>query len=1290
MPAISSEEKRIARSPNLLHDSQEKMNHPRIVTENKLDTWVRDNAQIAQGRIVELVWRLVAASCPSPNRRHFPLGDSIGQHGADGELDTEIGLPPFVPKGRSFWEIGTGINPSSKATSDYRGLTNSVPEMVRRQSSFIFVTPLSGRRGWPNTWDDEGISSWVEVRRQQKDWSDVIVLNGARLVDWLYAFPSVERWLAGVMGLQIEFIETLDGRWETLGKIGEPPPLPCQLFTSNRETAATKLHQIIFSRDVSQLKLDTKHPRQCADFISAYASSLPDGERAEAIGRCLIVTNEEAWQGVCSLQESHILVADFEIESDRGVKLIQAALNRRHAVVFTGLPGGPPHSNRVPLPLPKSFQIMEALERAGYPSERARRLANACNSDLSMLLRSIQGLSIMPEWAQRSDAGELAIAMLIGGWEEQRIADENVIEQLSGKPYGEWIKIIRSITAADLTPLNFRNESWRFSPRFEGWKVLGSRITSEQLNRFIELAVRVLREFNPELDLEPEERYSASVYGKVREHSKLIRNNIAESLALLGAESASLTSCRGEYIKRRVAEAVRGVLDNGSWQQWAGSDDVLPMLAEASPNTFLDTVSSALKSKPSPFVEVFQQERPGVLGRSYMSGMLWALELLAWSDKWLTRSCMLLAELAAIDPGGNWVNRPINSLRDIFLPWFPQTCASAEKRHSTVKAIATLSPQIGWRLAFSLLTSPHSHTTGTFKPTWRDFVHEDWSPGAEPSQQIADEVFYGKIAFDLAANDVNRLAELAGIYFQLPLVVRVSLREHLVALAGSKIEDESRYILWQTINSLTRNHRKFADSEYWKVGESALKELEDVAAKLRPVSLVHQNKRLFSDNESDLFEDANNYDAEQMRLSKLRQEAVKDILEEGGEDALFDFAMFVDLPWKLGGTYGELTGITNDSKVLPHLLSSTGSDDSLVKFAGGYVWSRFKAEGWGWVDSIGKSQWSSQDIGQFFVFLPFCAETWNRVTEALGDLESAYWSRTSFNPNEADEGIELGLSKLLAYDRPDAVVSCMQFMLYKRGKLPHEIAVNALDALNDSHRLDGYAIAKVLSHLQQNAPEFERQLCVAEWNFMSILGGRNCATPYFLVRHLAEDHRFFCQVLHALYKAKNLPHQEALSKGELQNAERAYRLLDEWDRPPGTMRDDSYSGESLNEWIIGAKTECVDSGRWEVASLHIGRVLLYAPKGEDGLWIDPVCVILDEADHDYMRRGVVQEIFNSRGTYTPDGGNWERAAAERWHKFADCAELKGYCQIAQKFFEFAESYLEDADRELRRSSDDED
>ena len=190
-----------------------------LINENQLDEWVRANAERAQGIIVELVWRLVTASCPNPRERRFPLGDSIGQHGPDGILDTTVGFEPFVPEGRSFWEIGTGLRSRDKASSDYEDLTKAIPEDIRHVSTFVFVTPLSGRRDWGYTWKPDAQAKWAEERRARGEWKDVRVIDGTKLIDWLHHFPAVELWLAErIIRLSAHQIETPEQRWKEIRK----------------------------------------------------------------------------------------------------------------------------------------------------------------------------------------------------------------------------------------------------------------------------------------------------------------------------------------------------------------------------------------------------------------------------------------------------------------------------------------------------------------------------------------------------------------------------------------------------------------------------------------------------------------------------------------------------------------------------------------------------------------------------------------------------------------------------------------------------------------------------------------------------------------------------------------------------------------------------------------------------------------------------------------------------------------------------------------------------------------
>jgi hypothetical protein len=160
-----------------------------------------------------------------------------------------------------------------------------------------------------------------------------------------------------------------------------------------------------------------------------------------------------------------------------------------------------------------------------------------------------------------------------------------------------------------------------------------------------------------------------------------LRSGLAESLALLGSYPKALSSCSLHKPEAIAVLCVREVLDNAGWIIWATLNDVLPLLAEANPNEFLDAVEGTLNNKEGEtFRSVFALEGSGIGGWNYMTGLLWALETLAWHPDYLARVTVLLGELAELDPGGNWANRPISSLTTIFLPWLPQTTATIEKR----------------------------------------------------------------------------------------------------------------------------------------------------------------------------------------------------------------------------------------------------------------------------------------------------------------------------------------------------------------------------------------------------------------------------------------------------------------------------------------------------------------------------------------------------------------------------------------------------------------------------------
>ena len=160
---------------------------PKLVTENMLHEWVASHEREAQGVIVELVARLVRAQCPRPKVFRFPFGDSIGQPGIDGWLETLEEYPPYINAGPSIWEIGTNAKPAEKLTSDYKKRLNDFSDVTRRnQTTFTFVTPRSASHtGWPLPKQEK----WKK-ERESDGWKDIKIMDATILSDWLERLPA--------------------------------------------------------------------------------------------------------------------------------------------------------------------------------------------------------------------------------------------------------------------------------------------------------------------------------------------------------------------------------------------------------------------------------------------------------------------------------------------------------------------------------------------------------------------------------------------------------------------------------------------------------------------------------------------------------------------------------------------------------------------------------------------------------------------------------------------------------------------------------------------------------------------------------------------------------------------------------------------------------------------------------------------------------------------------------------------------------------------------------------------
>ncbi len=78
-------------------------------------------------------------------------------------------------------------------------------------------------------------------------------------------------------------------------------------------------------------------------------------------------------------------------------------------------------------------------------------------------------------WNQHASAKKLAIANLIGSWNENIEADISVVTKIISEDYNHWIEDLRETLQTHDCPLIYKNGLWSFKNRVKSWQELGSR-----------------------------------------------------------------------------------------------------------------------------------------------------------------------------------------------------------------------------------------------------------------------------------------------------------------------------------------------------------------------------------------------------------------------------------------------------------------------------------------------------------------------------------------------------------------------------------------------------------------------------------------------------------------------------------------------------------------------------------------------------------------------------------------------------------------------------------------------
>ena len=718
-------------------------------------------------------------------------------------------------------------------------------------------------------------------------------------------------------------------------------------------------------------------------------------------------------------------------------------------------------------------------------------------------------------------------------------------------------------------------------------------------------------------------------------------------------------------------------------------------LAEASPNSFLKSLDIFLNDSDA--VSAIFEPEGFLMASGRYTGLLWALERLAWSPNYLTTVVLALGRLADADPGGNLANRPINSLKEILLPWYPQTAAGSTDRLTALEVLFGDFPPIGWQTAVGLLPDNTMTSSPTSEPEWRLWKPDgDIHPTTQEYWSFMEALVNKMLTW--ADHSGQHWADLVAAYPAIKLgnpALGDTVIAALQALESEKIDDQEKMILCDALHKVISHHKQFPEAE-WSIKAPDLQSLEELCDRYRPSDIVDQYVQLFA-MWPEIGVPDTDWQKHEAILAQLRSEAARSVFSEKGVEGFFELAGRAERPDNVGHAAAaiDLDEISEDTllqRALGLVPTREGTPPHL-RMGWGYVQNKFRNSGFVWVDkttSFRNVEWDSNKLCNLSIGLPADGNTWSWLSHQGQEAEHLYWARAEIRVyrNQAGDA-EYAVTKLKEAGRwyhaiEQAYLSCLNRSgdndAIRELPIPQELIIELLEnALRydptkewptpSYARLPVY-VETLLDVLEQNGVGTEI-LAGMELAWLPLISDRKRGFKA-IHEEIVKSPALFIDFLKEVFNAEGAPVRD-LTDTEKNKIRQATHFLIHWHKVPGVSEEErtepEFEGditfskgkvdrEVLFAWVKEAVELAQKCGRKRVCLSRIGQLLAYAPAGPDGIW---PCVEVRDLIEDMrkyhpeaiMEDGLATGVYNKRGAHWRDkGGDQERLLENKFRGFA--------------------------------------
>lgn len=1224
----------------------------KFITSTHLKQWA--DTKECQSLLPELMRRLICASVKQLDRLSFPSGDAVHMPGWDGVVSSQEPID-MVPEGESLWECGVNKDIQTKANEDITKRAANPLGHIKSDSTFVFVTP----REWA------GADTWIAAN--QTGWKKLVVYTAVELEVWIEKCPAVGAWLADKLNvLNAGGYQLPDVFWMQWAS-GDKYTLPYPIVTAGRNQAMDKVLEACLNPTILEIEALTQS--EALAFVIATIATCCNADKLTA--KTIVVTNKNTFDDLVSHYENLIIITTLRDN-------VSYALSYNHTVICAVTPEDQV-STAEKLPRVERESFVKAIEECGFDSVQARKIATDTARDLNVVRRRLKIDKLKPEWANNEGITTLLPIILLGQWNENVLGDLKLVEKLSGKTYTDYTTMLQRFRLMPDSPIAHVGTIWRLKSPMDAMSYASVYITNGDLAKLKEICGLLIADDDPDA----EEKVIASNEWKMwqfnQQFSSDVKKGAFQTLILLSL-------INDENRKIWVDGLVRELLDDWTLQRFLSNRTYFTLLAEASPETFLEFLE---KTEKDIYDVVFtpQKSNMGFTGWNiYYTEILFALEMLAWDEDYIYRVTSLLLHFSTYKNESNYANRPTNSLEEIFRFQLPQTFAKFENK---IEVLTSLSSSFRTQICDLCFRILDSLGPGTFSQTqfykWRHF-------SAHPSPKYVA----------VSVNDVEAVTKLllncttfsegdtcALLKLSTKKWMSCCRTDIFNAITERKATFRESDVIEHTLRDILTRHLSIPEAA-WALSEKELGAYKMLLSDIESKDIVMKYRWMFEDMFLRLPQRKEmGYKDKHRMKQEIRNKAVEEILSKRGKKGLWELVHVVKCPSSVVNSMIQLYG----DGLLQDVCEQFRENLIDLKFLQTFFQNLFFQKGEdNYTMIVDDMRVYDNTCLSVCLYAPGYNEKLATIANDYGkEIETLYWQNIKVAYVSPPNLIQI-IDKLAWVNRFDEALELI-YHNKDSNQIPDILKANVIKALlfseqqNLTSSIDWYYIDSVIKDLDMSEDsEIVKALVQIEFFAYRVFEYRRNINEMRLIKELMSKPEMLMELMVMAYKSDDGYEEKEVSESEINNrkvlARCSFHILYNLSSCPGVDNHGNVNPNTLRTYIYRLYELSVEHHRTQVAHMVVGSLLGNLPRNHSY----PQSVlgeIVEELKSDSVDEHIRIKIFNSRGVTTrafAEGGNQERSLVALFKSYRDKVRFK-YPRLAKIFTNLMREYEHYANHE---------